>query len=107
MTKKIDQTGPRNGLIRKLGPPRCRVSPKFTAILGCMLGEVWTDPHLSNLCITSDGFLLGEQAGDVGFNHMLGTLDELERNIVDVCRVAGASQTETGYLLARIATYRV
>lgn len=66
----------------KLNPRRFPgMSGKMAGILGQMLGQNWTDPALVELCITSDGFLLGMQMGDVGFNELLGTETELEKNL--------------------------
>lgn len=99
--------GPKNGLIAKLRPERLRVSPKYHAILGCLLGQEWTTPTLTALCITSDGHVLGEREGDVGFNLYLGDAADLERNLRGVCRAAAASETETGYLLRLVDEHRL
>jgi hypothetical protein len=104
---KTSKCGPKNGLIRKFDPSRLRVSAKLHAILGCLLGQEWTTPTLTALCVTSDGFLLGEKEGDAGFNVFLGEVADLERNIRGVCRAVGASQTETGYLLNLLNEHRV
>jgi hypothetical protein len=98
--------GPKAGLIRKLDPSRLRVSGKFHAILGCMLGQRWTTPRITALCITSDGFVLAEEAGDVGFNHLIGDEADLRRNIRGVCRAVAASQAETTYLLGLVDEHR-
>jgi len=66
----------------KLNPRRFPgMSGKMAAILGQMLDQEWTDPALVQLCITSDGFLLGMQMGDVGFNELLGTEGDLKDNL--------------------------
>lgn len=109
MAKKSDKpaSGPRAGLIRKMHPSKLRVSPKFHAILACMLGQKWTTPWYTSLCITSDGCLLGERAGDVGFNDFIGDVADLEANLRGVCQAIRASETETGYLLKLMDRYRV
>jgi hypothetical protein len=106
MAKKTT-CGPKAGLIRKLDPSRLRVSTKLHAILGCLLGQEWTTPLLTALCITGDGHVLGEREGDAGFNLYLGDAADLERNIRGVCRAVAASQTETGYLLGLVDEHRV
>ena len=69
----------------KLNPRRFpHMSGKMAAILGQMLGQEWTDPPLAELCITSDGFLLGMQEGDVGFNEVLGTEADLKNNLTQL-----------------------
>src|SRR4051812_33111107 len=105
--KRPMDCGPRAGLIRKLGPSRLRVSPKFRAMLGCLLGQRWATPPLTALCITRDGHVLGEREGEPGFNLYLGAEADLERNIRGVCRAVAASQTEAGYLLNLIDQHRV
>jgi hypothetical protein len=63
----------------KLHPGRLPGMPsKMAAILGHMLNQPWADPEIIDLCITSDGFLLGQRKGDMGFNDMLGTEDDLK-----------------------------
>lgn len=81
---------------------KVRVSPKFAAILACMVGESWTTPSLSSLTSTSDGFLLGARAGDIGYNDFLGTVDDLERNVRGVAEVAGLTSRQTAALLAQV-----
>jgi hypothetical protein len=105
-TKKL-KCGPKEGLVRKLDPSRLRVSNKFHAMLGCLLEQEWTTPLLTAMCITSDGHVLGEKEGDVGFNLYLGAEADLERNIRGVCRAVGASETETGYLFNLVARHRI
>ena len=68
MAKKKMTCGPKAGLVRKLDPSRLRVSHKFHAILGCLLGQEWTTPLLTALCVTRDGHVLGEKEGQPGFN---------------------------------------
>ena len=69
----------------KLNPRRFPgMSGKMAAILGQMLDQEWTDPALVQLCITSDGFLLGMEMGDVGFNEFLGTEADLKNNLTQL-----------------------
>jgi hypothetical protein len=98
--------GPKNGLIENLRPERLRVSPKFHAILGCLLGQDWTKPKLAGLTITTDGHVLGMVDGDIGFNEYLGVWGDLDRNLRGVCLCVGASQPETAYLLAQVERFR-
>ena len=47
-------------VVEKLSPRKLRVSPRFHAILGFLLGHPeWTSPSLLTLSVTSDGFLIG------------------------------------------------
>lgn len=68
-------------LRQKLHPARfTEMSAKMSAIVGCVLGQEWTDPTLQGLCRTSDNFILGRSDGDIGFNEFIGTGEDLDRN---------------------------
>lgn len=78
-----------DALADALAPERVRVSPKFRAILGCMLRREWTNPVIAELVVTSDGFLLGRHAGDCGFNAFLGDYSDLLRNVEGLAECVG------------------
>jgi phage terminase small subunit len=50
--------------------------------------------------VTSDGFLLGQHAGDLGMNDMLGTAADLRRNLTGLAKHMGLTVTERKTLLA-------
>jgi hypothetical protein len=52
-----------------------QISDHFQAILGCLLGEVWTSPLLVEMVVTSDGHLLGRCHGEAEFKAFLGEVD--------------------------------
>lgn len=82
-------------LVRKLNPNRFPgMSPKMGAILGCILGEEFTNPNIDELCVTSDGMLLGRLEGDCGMNEFLGSAADLRRNIKNLMDVAGLDESE-------------
>lgn len=91
----------RQSCARKL--ERVKTSGKFTAILGCLLCESWTNPKIEELIITSDGFLLAREQGDCGFNELIGTESDLDRNIRGIAGVAELDDDELKYLLNRAA----
>jgi len=65
----------------KLDPRRFpNMSPEFAAVVGCLLGIHVTEPRLVGLLSTSDGWLLGRNADDLGFNESLGTRSWLLEN---------------------------
>ena len=46
-------------LVEKLNPARYPyMSGKMAAIVGCILGESFTEPEIAELVVTSDGYLL-------------------------------------------------
>ena len=58
----------------KLDPRRFpNMSPEFAAVVGCLLQIHVTEPRLVEIMVTSDGWLLGQNEGDMGFNEFLGT----------------------------------
>jgi hypothetical protein len=89
-------------VVTKLSPDRLQVSGKFTAILGYILDQRWTDPELTDMCVTSDGLLLGQQEGDIGMNEILGTKEDLGRNLYGVAEAVGLDPLETGELFEAV-----
>jgi len=54
-------------LIDKLRPDRfTAMSGRMAAIVGYILGERFADPAISELVVTSDGFVLAQAEGEVG-----------------------------------------
>jgi hypothetical protein len=79
------------------------VSPKFMAILDCLLGvERRTTPALTDIIITANGLILGQAQGDLGHNQVLGEEEDLRRNIRGVAKAADLNEAETASLLARV-----
>jgi hypothetical protein len=69
-------------LIEKLHPRRFPgTSGKMIAIVGFILGQDWTNPRISEMTITSDGFVMARQQGDVGMNVFVGSAADLDRNL--------------------------
>lgn len=82
-------------LVAKLRPDRfSAMSGKMAAIVGYILDEPFSDPAISEIVVTSDGFVLAETAGDVGANDMLGTEADLNRNLLALVEAAGLTQEE-------------
>ena len=90
------ETGVETGsLAKKLHPGRFPgMSGKMAAIVGYILGESWTEPEVFELAITSDGFVLAGQSGDVGCNDWVGSAQDLERNVQNLLAVAGLTPEE-------------
>lgn len=78
-------------------------SGRFTAILGCLLGEDWATPRIVEMRLTRDRCLLARQASDVGFNDFLGAEADLIRNIHGIAKTAGLDGDELGWLLGAVA----
>jgi len=80
-----------------------QVSDHFQAILGCLIGEKWTQPLLVEMVITSDGHLLGRCEGEANYKAFLGSSDDLLRNLHGIAPVAELDGDEIGYLVAKVA----
>ena len=85
----------REGLAAKLRPERfTEMSGKMAAIVGFILDEPFSEPAISELVVTADGFVLAERAGETGTNEMLGTEVELNRNLLDLVAAADLTVEE-------------
>lgn len=82
-------------LVAKLRPDGfTAMSGKMAAIVGYILDEPFSDPAISEIVVTSDGFVLAETEGDVGANEMLGSEGDLNRNLVALIEAAGLTADE-------------
>lgn len=87
--------GMRHVLIEKLRPDRfSAMSGKMAAIIGYILDERLTDPAISELVVTSDGFVLAERDGEVGANELIGEEADLNRNLLGLIEAAGLTDDE-------------
>jgi hypothetical protein len=79
----------------KLNPGVLKVSPKFTAILAFLLGQVgWTDPAITEMCVTSDGLLMAATTRDPFFNSIEGYASDLARNMKGIADHADLTPEE-------------
>jgi len=70
------------------------MSPKMAAIMGFILETKYTDPEITDLHITSDGFVFAATSDDPFGNDMIGEANDLEFNIFDLLEVASLSFIE-------------
>jgi hypothetical protein len=85
----------REAMIEKLRPDRfTAMSGKMAAIVGYILDERFSDPAISELVVTSDGFVLAQTEGEVGANDMIGEEADLNRNLLSLIEAAGLSEDE-------------
>jgi hypothetical protein len=70
------------------------MSGKMAAIVGYILGEVWSKPNIAEMVVTSDGFVLARNTGHVGCNTIIGAAVDLERNWNNLLRAAGLTSEE-------------
>lgn len=85
----------REDLVAKLRPDRfTAMSGKMAAIVGYILNERFSDPAISELVVTSDGFVLAQAEGEVGADEMLGSEVDLNRNLLELIAAAGLTTAE-------------
>lgn len=87
----------------KLNPMRFPgMSPRMTAIV-CYLTETepQTEPHITDLCCTSDGFVMAQRGEDCGHNVLIGTNSDLQRNWSNLIDTPGVGLTEDEMILCR------
>lgn len=84
-----------DSLKTKLHPRRFKgISGKMSAIVGYILGEAYTDPSITEMAVTSDGFVLAQTSNDVGMNDMVGSELDLQNNWKRLCETAGLDNKE-------------
>jgi hypothetical protein len=84
-----------NMITDKLHPRRFpRMSGRMAAVTGYILGRRWTRPRIAELVVTSDGWLLARDEGQVTCNVIVGTAADLERNWENLLRAAGLTGEE-------------
>lgn len=75
-------------LAEKLHPDRFTdMSGKMTAIVVYVLGESWTEPEITALSVTSDGFVTTDA-------EFMGEAADLDRNLLNLLVAAGLSDDE-------------
>jgi hypothetical protein len=85
----------REVLVDKLRPARfTAMSGKMAAVVGYILEERFSDPAISELVVTSDGFVLAQREGEVGANEMIGEEADLNRNLLTLIEAAGLTDDE-------------
>lgn len=90
---------PLDTLAEKLNPRGfTAMSPKMGSIVAYILGQEWVTPQVNGLMVTSDGFVLGQVKGDIGYNHFIGAESDLARNWDELLKCAGLGPDE--YTLA-------
>ncbi len=88
-----------DALKAKLSPDRLKVSGKFSAILGFLVGEAFTDPQITGMTITSDGIVLAARTDDMLMNEIIGDVSDLDRNLINMGEVIGLTGEERSLLM--------
>jgi len=66
---------------RALHPSRFPgMSIKMRAIVGFIIGGNFTTPAIEQMIVTSDGILMARVTGDIGYNDLLGSVNDFKGN---------------------------
>lgn len=79
----------------------CRASAMFDAILDYTLDnpEPRTNPQITALTITSDGFLMAWHTNSPHKEGLIGAASDVERNILGIAKYVGLNATEAEEIL--------
>ena len=81
-------------LQRKLHPSRFpRLSGTMAAIIGFLVDAAYADPHIEEMAVTSDGFVLARAQGEV-VSRFIGAYSDLLRNYFDLQDAAKLTSNE-------------
>lgn len=70
-----------DGIKRALHPSRFPgMSTKMMAVVGFMIEEKFTTPSIEQMIVTSDGILMARVTGDIGYNDILGSVNDFKQN---------------------------
>lgn len=70
-------------IVKKLHPAQFSgMSPKMAAFVGFICEVHYTDPEITSVSVTSDGFLLCQKSGDVTHSSFEGSYLDLENNML-------------------------
>ena len=86
-------------LAAKLHPSNfTAMSGKMAAIVAYLLGERWTEPSIGELIVTSDRIVMARDSGDIGANRIIGSSDDLWRNLSNLARAAELTKPQRAAL---------
>ena len=92
-----------DSLVEKLHPQRFpNMSGMMSAIVGCILGQEFTDPQMHGLSISADGYVQSMET-------FIGSAEDFERNIASLLSHAGLTpeeQAEWDRLYSQIDDWR-
>ena len=92
----------RRSAARKLHPSVIGTSTFVRSLLGCLLGEVWTDPPILDLRCGSDGMLLAYEPDSTTHLRVLCSRNELIRAVLYLAYSVDLTAAERTYLLLRV-----
>jgi len=56
------------------------MSIKMKAVVGFIIEERYATPSIDQMMVTSDGIIMARVTGDIGYNHIIGSVSDFKRN---------------------------
>ena len=100
INQNIERT--RRSVARKLDPEIISTSTLVRSLLGYLVEERWTEPHIIDLRCAEDGMLLAYESQSHGYLRLLCSRDELIRAILILAHLVNLAPGERTYLLAGV-----
>ena len=94
--------GTRRSVARKLNPQMISTSTLVRSLLGYLLNERWTEPHIIDLRCAEDGMLLAYESNSHGYLRLLCSRDQLIHAILVLAHLVELTPRERTYLLAGV-----
>jgi hypothetical protein len=91
---EIKKENPHYTLVQKLDPIRSKMSGVMAVVVGFVLGTTFIEPAITEIAVTSDGFVLARPEGGEGAPHFLGRYPELLRSWSRLIATAGLTAPE-------------
>ncbi len=92
----------RRSVARKLNPQTISTSTLVRSLLGYLLNEHWTEPHIIDLRCAEDGMLLAYESQSDGYLRLLCGRDDLIGAILVLAHLVELTPRERTYLLAGV-----
>jgi hypothetical protein len=102
--KMINQNieGTRRSVARKLNPQMISTSTLVRSLLGYLLNERWTEPHIIDLRCAGDEMLLAYESNSHGYLRLLCSRNQLIHAILVFAHLVELTPRERTYLLAGV-----
>jgi hypothetical protein len=100
INQNIERT--RRNAARKLDPHVISTSTLVRSLLGYLVNERWTEPHIIDLRCTEDGMLMAYESQLDGYLRLLCNREELIRAVLVLAHLVNLTPGERSYLLAGV-----
>lgn len=100
INQNVERT--RRSVAHKLGPNVIRTSTVVRSLIGYLVNERWTEPHIIDLQCADDGMLLAYESDADTYLRLVCNRDELVRALLSLSHLLNLTPAERNYLLSRV-----